>query len=246
MKKRKTLEDKKRELDEQAAAALAAKKAKLQKETPPAPSESEIDMGVFSAKRGVKLGKTSRKIDISEITPPTSPPSRTLGLSSPPEDLGEREKQIHVGAEQVGEGGDDGAGGASGAGGDGRGKGVETEAESSKATPRHTIYTRRPPGAGGGATSNVPQSHEFENIQAGSWDTHNPACDDLPHAPRWNLIQASQMNDHANCQEFFNLSPPLLRGYSRKGTTVLISWMIIFMPGSIFLLPPRRLFESGS
>ncbi|KAJ0457736.1 hypothetical protein HanIR_Chr15g0777111 [Helianthus annuus] len=57
MKKRKTLEDKKRELDEQAAAALAAKKAKLQKETPPAPSESEIDMGVFSAKRGNLLEK---------------------------------------------------------------------------------------------------------------------------------------------------------------------------------------------
>ncbi|KAJ0530594.1 hypothetical protein HanHA89_Chr10g0391591 [Helianthus annuus] len=52
MKRRKTLEDKKRDLDEKAAAALAAKKAKLQKETPPAPSESEIDMGVFSAKRG--------------------------------------------------------------------------------------------------------------------------------------------------------------------------------------------------
>ncbi|KAJ0785433.1 hypothetical protein HanOQP8_Chr02g0043071 [Helianthus annuus] len=174
MKKRKTLEDKKKELDEQAAAAFAAKKAKLQ-ETPPAPSESEIDMGVFSAKRGNLLekiyvasapqGKTSRKIDISEITPPTSPPSRTFGLFSPPEDLGEKEKQIHVEAEKVGEGGDDGAGGA---GGDGRGKGVETEAESSEATPYFTIYTRSPPGAGGGATSKVPQSHEFENIQAGS------------------------------------------------------------------------------
>ncbi|MFS8025405.1 hypothetical protein Hanom_Chr16g01474571 [Helianthus anomalus] len=57
MKKRKTLEDKKRELDEQAAAALPSKKSKLQKETPPAPSESEIDMGVFSAKRGNLLEK---------------------------------------------------------------------------------------------------------------------------------------------------------------------------------------------
>ncbi|MFS7980072.1 hypothetical protein Hanom_Chr10g00935061 [Helianthus anomalus] len=58
MKKRKTLEDKKKELDEQAAAAaLAAKKSKLPKETPPAPSESEIDMGVFSAKRGNLLEK---------------------------------------------------------------------------------------------------------------------------------------------------------------------------------------------
>ncbi|KAF5773632.1 hypothetical protein HanXRQr2_Chr13g0590731 [Helianthus annuus] len=57
MKKRKTLEVKKRELDEQAAAALAAKKSNLQKETPPAPSESEIDMGVFSTKRGNLLEK---------------------------------------------------------------------------------------------------------------------------------------------------------------------------------------------
>ncbi|KAM0017217.1 hypothetical protein Hdeb2414_s0027g00685621 [Helianthus debilis subsp. tardiflorus] len=226
MKKRKTLEDKKRELNEQ-----AAKKAKLQKETPPAPSESEIDMGVFSAKRGnllekiyvasapqgVKSRKTSRKIDISEITPPTSPPSRTFGMSSPPEDLGEKEKQIHVEAEQVGEGGDDGAGG------DGRGKGVETEAQSSEATPRPTIYTRHPPGAAGGATSKVPQSHEFENIQTGSWDTHNPACDDLSHAPRWNLTQGSLINDHGNCQEFFSLSLPLLRGCFIKCATGLIS-----------------------
>ncbi|KAF5823131.1 hypothetical protein HanXRQr2_Chr01g0035011 [Helianthus annuus] len=43
MKKRKTLDEKKKELDEQAVAALAAKKSKLQMETPSAPSESEID-----------------------------------------------------------------------------------------------------------------------------------------------------------------------------------------------------------
>ncbi|KAJ0749642.1 hypothetical protein HanLR1_Chr05g0172401 [Helianthus annuus] len=97
-KKNKVLDDKKKELDEQAAAALAAKRAKLQKETPPAPSESEIDMGVFSAKRGnlleeiyvasgsrgVKSGKGPRKIDISKITPPASPPSKTFELSPPP------------------------------------------------------------------------------------------------------------------------------------------------------------------
>ncbi|KAJ0836660.1 hypothetical protein HanRHA438_Chr16g0769511 [Helianthus annuus] len=52
VKKKKVLDDKKKELDEQAVAALDAKRAKLQKETPPAPSESEIDMGVFSATRG--------------------------------------------------------------------------------------------------------------------------------------------------------------------------------------------------
>ncbi|KAJ0771250.1 hypothetical protein HanPI659440_Chr07g0266901 [Helianthus annuus] len=92
------LDDKKKELDEQAAAALAAKRAKLQKENPPVPSESEIDMGVFSAKRGnlleeiyiasgsrgAKSGKAPRKIDISKITPPAFPPSRTFDLSTPP------------------------------------------------------------------------------------------------------------------------------------------------------------------
>ncbi|MFS7925711.1 hypothetical protein Hanom_Chr04g00288271 [Helianthus anomalus] len=57
MKKKIFLEDKKKELDEQSAVALAAKKSKLQMETPPAPSESEIDMGVFSAKRGNLLEK---------------------------------------------------------------------------------------------------------------------------------------------------------------------------------------------
>ncbi|KAJ0743716.1 hypothetical protein HanPI659440_Chr10g0379171 [Helianthus annuus] len=57
VKKKKLLDEKKKELDEQAAAALAAKRAKLQKETPPAPSKSEIDMGVFSAKRGNLLEK---------------------------------------------------------------------------------------------------------------------------------------------------------------------------------------------
>ncbi|KAM0012257.1 hypothetical protein Hdeb2414_s0054g00755081 [Helianthus debilis subsp. tardiflorus] len=122
----------------------------------------------------------------------------------PHDDLGEK-KQDDVEVEQVGEGG---AGDAGGAGGDDRGKGVEIEAESSEATPRHTIYTRRPPRSGGGATSGVPRSPEFENIRAGSWDTHNPACADLPHAPWWKLTQGSQMSDYDNCREFFSLSPP--------------------------------------
>ncbi|KAF5797398.1 hypothetical protein HanRHA438_Chr07g0290811 [Helianthus annuus] len=50
--KKKSLEDKKRKLDEQAASIHAAKKAKLHKEAFPAPSESEIDMGIFSENRG--------------------------------------------------------------------------------------------------------------------------------------------------------------------------------------------------
>ncbi|KAJ0654023.1 hypothetical protein HanOQP8_Chr15g0590211 [Helianthus annuus] len=82
LKKKKVLDEKKKEIGEQVVAALAAKRAKLQKENPPAPSESEIDMGVFSVKpgnlleeiyaasgsRGVKAGKGPRKIDISKIS----------------------------------------------------------------------------------------------------------------------------------------------------------------------------------
>ncbi|KAJ0480289.1 hypothetical protein HanIR_Chr13g0629921 [Helianthus annuus] len=158
IKKKKVLEDKKKELDEQVAAALAAKKSKLQKETPPAPSESEIDLGVFSAKRGnllekiyaasssqgVKSGKAPRKVDILKITPPTSPPSRTFGLSPPHVDPGKR-KEDDVEVEQVGEGG--------GAGGDGgndgaRGGGDDVQEESSEATPHHTIYTKVVRGSG--------------------------------------------------------------------------------------------------
>ncbi|KAM0020385.1 hypothetical protein Hdeb2414_s0025g00666571 [Helianthus debilis subsp. tardiflorus] len=89
-KKKKLLEDKKKELDAQAAAALAEKKSKLQKETATAPSESEIDLGVFSVKPGnllekmyksgsgsqaPKSGNGTCRVDISQIRPPESPPS---------------------------------------------------------------------------------------------------------------------------------------------------------------------------
>ncbi|KAJ0821247.1 hypothetical protein HanPSC8_Chr16g0717771 [Helianthus annuus] len=163
MKKRKTLEDKKKELHEQAATALAAKKSKLQKETPPAPSESEIDMGVFSAKRGnllekiyiastpqgVKSGKTFRKIDISKIMPPASPPSRAFDLSTPRDDLGGKEEQGNVEVKHVGEGGAADAGGAGGAGGAGDGgdgkKKISEEAEHERAASqkREEEYLQR-------------------------------------------------------------------------------------------------------
>ncbi|MFS8023013.1 hypothetical protein Hanom_Chr16g01446431 [Helianthus anomalus] len=64
-----------------------------------APSESEIDLGVFSKKTGNRLEKilksssaprlssksarSGSKIDISKITPPASPPSKPLDLSPP-------------------------------------------------------------------------------------------------------------------------------------------------------------------
>ncbi|MFS7997010.1 hypothetical protein Hanom_Chr12g01136681 [Helianthus anomalus] len=157
----------------------------------------------------VPPGKTSRKVDVSKITPPTSPPSRAFDLSPPPhDDMGGKKKQDDVEVEQVGEGG---AGDAGGAG------------ESSEATPRHSIYTRRPTGSGGGATSGVPRSPEFENIRVRSSDTHNQACVDLPHAPRWNLTQGSRINDYDNCREFFSLSlPPAERLFQKKQNWFLL------------------------
>ncbi|KAM0051424.1 hypothetical protein Hdeb2414_s0007g00236331 [Helianthus debilis subsp. tardiflorus] len=73
------------------------------------------------------------------------------------------------------------------------------------------------PGGDGGATSGVFRSPEFENVQGGSWDTHNPACDDLPHTPHWRLTQGSRMNNHENSQEFFSLSlPPAGRLFQKR------------------------------
>ncbi|KAJ0466683.1 hypothetical protein HanIR_Chr14g0674911 [Helianthus annuus] len=236
MMKKKALEDKKHKLDEQAAALLASKKAKLHKEAPPAPSESEIDMGIFSGGRGnlleeifaassptgVKYGKGPRRLDVSQITPPTSPPSRTVGLTPPRDDPGNEKKEDEAAAENVGEGGGDvagvvGAGGSAGGEGAGnRGKGVDTKVKSSETAPRQTIYTKRPPG-GGGATSGAVRSPQFESVQADSWETHNPACDDLPHAPRWNLTQGSRMNDLGNYHDFFFMSlPPAERMFQKR------------------------------
>ncbi|MFS7922709.1 hypothetical protein Hanom_Chr03g00252191 [Helianthus anomalus] len=180
--KKKALEDKKKKLDEQVAAALAAKKAKLQKKAPPAPSESEIYLGVFTAKHGNLLEKIF-----------TASGSHGTGFFE------DEVEQVETVAENVG--------GAS-AGGDEGGGGVDTEVESSEATPRYTIYTRCPPGSGGCGTSGVPRNSEYEQVHSGSWDTHNPTCADLLHAPRWNLTHGSRMTDLNNCREFFSMSPP--------------------------------------
>ncbi|KAM0031585.1 hypothetical protein Hdeb2414_s0017g00510621 [Helianthus debilis subsp. tardiflorus] len=83
--------------------------------------------------KGVKPGKGPHRFDISDITPPQSPPSRTVGLTLPRDDIGKKKKEDEAVAEIVGEGGGDVAGGE-GAGD--KGKGVETEVESSEATPR--------------------------------------------------------------------------------------------------------------
>ncbi|KAF5815805.1 hypothetical protein HanXRQr2_Chr03g0127241 [Helianthus annuus] len=136
--------------------------------------------------------------------PPTSPPSRTVGLTPPRDDVEAGKRGGERITEDVGEGGGD-AGVVGGDGGADKGKGVEVEVESSETTPHQTIYIKRPSG-GGGATSGVARSPQFEHNPADSWG--NPACDDLPHAPRWNLTQGSRMDDVNNYHEFFAMSLP--------------------------------------
>ncbi|KAM0052591.1 hypothetical protein Hdeb2414_s0007g00249971 [Helianthus debilis subsp. tardiflorus] len=191
------------------------------KESTTAPSESEIDLGVFSEKTSNHLEKNIQvffyapsskyalsgpKIDISKITPPTSPPSKPLGLSPPhtdpkgkgKEDDAEVEQTERV-VENVG----------AGAGRDEvHAEGMETEYESSEATPQGTIYTKCVRTSGGGGDYVDQQAPEFHRVQGGSWTTHNPACDDLPHAPLWGLTHGSKMDNLPNCREFYSLSLP--------------------------------------
>ncbi|KAM0006958.1 hypothetical protein Hdeb2414_s0156g00816461 [Helianthus debilis subsp. tardiflorus] len=156
----------------------------------------------FCLRAVLKTSKKTRPVDISQITPPTSPTSRTIGLTPPRDNV-----EVNVGG---GEGHDEG----DAAGGDeatthvvrdDKGKGVELEVESSETTPPQTIYTKRPPG-GDGATSGTVRSPHFGRVPEDSWD--NPACDDMPHAPRWKLTQGSRMDDVDNCHQFFSLSLP--------------------------------------
>ncbi|MFS7999140.1 hypothetical protein Hanom_Chr12g01162501 [Helianthus anomalus] len=87
-KKQKILADKKRELDEQAALAISEKKLKMMGETV-APSESKVDLGDNSLSFFAASDKSTRpfskglKINISDITPPTSPPPVPFGVSPP-------------------------------------------------------------------------------------------------------------------------------------------------------------------
>ncbi|KAJ0952434.1 hypothetical protein HanPSC8_Chr02g0072191 [Helianthus annuus] len=243
MKKRKMLEDKKKELDAQAAAALAEKKSKLQKGTIVAPSESEIDLGVFSKKTGNRLekifksasasrapksGHSVRKIDISKITQPASPPSKPLDLSPPRSDPKRKGKEDDVEVDRTEKLVEDVAAGARRD--EVHAEGVETEVESSEATLQGTIYTKHVRSSGGGGASGTHQSLEFHRVQGGSWTTHNPACDDLLHAPHWTLTQGSRMNDLSNCREFYSLSPPPAERLFQKTAIVWIFWMIISMP----------------
>ncbi|KAJ0946754.1 hypothetical protein HanRHA438_Chr01g0007431 [Helianthus annuus] len=107
MKKRKILEDKKRELDAQAAAVLSKKKnqnlwvqlphplsqrltwvclarnlAIVWRKYSKLPLLHDYDYLCFAAASS-KFACSGSKIDISKITPPTSPPSKPLDLSPP-------------------------------------------------------------------------------------------------------------------------------------------------------------------
>ncbi|KAM0001611.1 hypothetical protein Hdeb2414_s0366g00878001 [Helianthus debilis subsp. tardiflorus] len=92
----------------------------------------------------------------------------------------EKRKEDDVEVEQVRE---DVVAGAGAGGGEARAEGVETEVESSEATPHATNLTKCGQGTRGGGVSRTRQSPEFQHVQGGSWTTHNPTCDDLPHAP---------------------------------------------------------------
>ncbi|MFS8023761.1 hypothetical protein Hanom_Chr16g01455331 [Helianthus anomalus] len=118
------------------------------KESTAAPSELEIDLGVFSKKTGNRLEKifksssaprssksarSGSKIDISKITPPTSPPSKPLDSSPPRADPKGKGKEDDVEVDQTervvenvtaGSGRDEV-----------HAEGVEMECESSEATP---------------------------------------------------------------------------------------------------------------
>ncbi|KAF5792379.1 hypothetical protein HanXRQr2_Chr09g0405351 [Helianthus annuus] len=235
--KKKALDDHKRHLDEQAAALLVAKRAKLQKDAPQPLLNLRLIWVCLVGVEGIcwrrylmpllpaLTGKKPRPVDISQITPPTSPPSRTVGLTPPQDDADASVKGGEGFFEGMFEGGDAAggdvggdAGGSRGAGGDiagaDKGKGIEVEMESSETTPQQTVYTKRPPG-GGGATSGAVRDSYFERVPDDSWG--NPACDDMPHIPRWSLTQGSRMNDLQNCQEFFSLSlPPAERMFQKN------------------------------
>ncbi|KAF5755531.1 hypothetical protein HanXRQr2_Chr17g0803831 [Helianthus annuus] len=199
-------------------------------ETTIAPSELEIDLGVFSEKTGNRLekifnsasasrapksGRSVRKVDISNITPHASPPSKPLDLSHPRSDPKGKGKEDDVEVDRTEKLVEDVAAGARRD--EVHAEGVETEVESSEATPQGTIYTKRVRSSGGGGASGIHQSPEYHRVQGGSWTTQNPSCDDLPHAPHWTLTQGSRMNDLSNYREFYSLSlPPAERLFQKN------------------------------
>ncbi|MFS7903434.1 hypothetical protein Hanom_Chr01g00023981 [Helianthus anomalus] len=110
------------------------KKSKPQKENATAPSESEIDLGVFSEKTAPKSGRSRSKIGISKITPPASPSSKSLDLSPPRSDPKGKGKEYDVEVHRTEKLVEDAAAGARRD--EAHAEGVETEVESSEATPK--------------------------------------------------------------------------------------------------------------
>ncbi|MFS7947847.1 hypothetical protein Hanom_Chr06g00552991 [Helianthus anomalus] len=167
-KKQKLLEDKKRELDAHGAAVLSEKKLKFMGETL-APSESEVDLGVFSKKSGnlpekiFKSSSTPRynclpftatsdksmhfgsKIDISKITPPTSPPPVPFDVSPPHPDPKGKGKEGNVEGDPTKKVVQSVAADAVVQERGVRVEGAETDWESSEPTPQGIIYTKRRP-----------------------------------------------------------------------------------------------------
>ncbi|KAF5813083.1 hypothetical protein HanXRQr2_Chr03g0094091 [Helianthus annuus] len=97
-------------------------------------------------------------------------------------------------------------------------EGIETDVESSETTPPMSKYTRRVPsgGEGHGRSEGKGGSVSSRREASGSWMAHNPTCDNLPHAPRWSLVQESQMDSLDNCHEFYSMSLPPPNIYIRK------------------------------
>ncbi|KAJ0692917.1 hypothetical protein HanPI659440_Chr15g0591321 [Helianthus annuus] len=172
-------------------------------ESTTAPSESEIDLGVFSKKTGNRLEKiiqvffctmrcdlfhcmyfescptsfdclcfvtassksarSGPKIGISKITPPASPPSKPLDLSPPrPDPKGKgKEDDVEVDqSERVVENVAAGTGRANV-----HAESVETEWESSEATPPGTVYTKRVRGSRGSGASAAGRARNFNELK---------------------------------------------------------------------------------
>ncbi|KAF5773998.1 hypothetical protein HanXRQr2_Chr13g0595181 [Helianthus annuus] len=220
-KKQRVLEDKKRELDAQAAVVLSEKKLKFTGEIV-APSESEVDLGFLARNLIIFLRRYSRhpsplddnclsftaasakstrsgvKVDISKITPPTSPPPVPFDVSPPYPDPKGKGKEGNVENDVAEKVVQSVAPGVVVQEGGVHVEGAETDWKSSEATPQGTIYTRRgPPSPGGGGPSGSRQGPEFRRVEG--------------------LTQCSRMDDLGNYREFYSLSlPPAERLFQKN------------------------------
>ena len=146
-------------------------------------------------------------MNIEAITPPTSPPPATVGATPPrPADKG---KKVQEGASVVAPTLPTGVVVQESGRREGKdGHETDWEGSSEAGTDQGVRYTRRFPQ---GPTATGASGH------SGSLLSHNPACDDLPHAPRWSLTQGSRMDSLDNCRSFYTLCmPPAERLFQKK------------------------------